>query len=276
MIDEVQPTVLPVVPALASSLARLYKALKKTESNIRLITNTGGHLSGTTIEILAKTFPESNIVPMYGLTECKRALYLAPHLVKDKPTSVGGPMPGLMATVFTMSDDGQRLEAPPGEVGELYVRGPSVMQGYHSDDVEGGARLIKGRYRDDNWLATGDLFSTDDDGLLYFRGRAKALIKQGGYCIFPGDIERIVEKKQDVIAAKVVSGEDENGDEMAVLFIQAAAEADKERKKALIEDIKAGINKTLMPKRVLFVDEWPSTPNGKIDAEALTSLARTK
>jgi acyl-CoA synthetase (AMP-forming)/AMP-acid ligase II len=198
-------TVLPVVPALATALARTLVALRRELPGVRLITNTGGHLPEATIAMLERVCPAARIVPMYGLSECKRALFLPPEERAGRPGSVGRPMPGLQAAVMRREDgrDGVLFaEVPHGDTGELFVRGPSLMQGYCSG--AGGAELIAGDYRDDNWLATGDLFMRDEDGFFYFRGRAKELIKQGGFCLYPRDIEETVSKHPDVAAALVV------------------------------------------------------------------------
>jgi acyl-CoA synthetase (AMP-forming)/AMP-acid ligase II len=267
-----EPSVLPVVPALASGLARLFETLGKTASSVRLVTNTGGHLSDATIAALESVFPQARIMPMYGLTECKRALFLDRDRFPGRAGSVGRAMPGLEAVV-AIREDGELREAPPSVVGELYVRGPSVMQGYHGPHVEGGARIEAGTHRDDNWLATGDLFATDEDGLLYFRGRSKMLIKQGGFCIHPRDVEVLAEALDDIETARVVGRQEADGDESAVLFAQVRAEMPAGDRKRLLQQLKDAIPRTLMPREVRFVQDWPATPNGKIDARALERMA---
>lgn len=270
-IEELSPTVLPVVPALASGLARMYAAVNKTASGVRLVTNTGGHLSDSTIAELERAFPSARVMPMYGLTECKRALYLDRERYPGRSACVGRAMPGL-ETIVAVQGERQLRPAQPQEVGELYVRGPSVMQGYHSDGAVGGARIEPGAYRDDNWLATGDLFSADEDGLLYFRGRSKMLIKQGGYCIYPRDIEAKAEEMDGIVTARVVARQEANGDESAVMFIQPAEGADAAARKRLLAQVKSSIPRTLLPREFRIVDEWPATPNGKIDTRALERL----
>jgi acyl-CoA synthetase (AMP-forming)/AMP-acid ligase II len=271
-IEQKLPTVLPVVPALAAGLARMFTTVNKKALCVRLVTNTGGHLSDKTIEELEQAFPNARIMPMYGLTESKRALFLDRQRYPGRNACVGRAMPGLEAMVVVHAGDAVRV-AKPDEVGELWVRGPSVMQGYHRVDASGGARLEPGAYRDDNWLGTGDLFSMDADGLAYFRGRNKVLIKQGGYCIYPRDIEAKAESLADIVAARVVARQETNGDESAVLFAQVDPAMTREQRKRLVEQVKELIPRTIMPREVRFVVEWPATPNGKIDAKQLANLA---
>lgn len=274
-VEQRMPTVLPMVPALASGLARMFTTVNKTAPSVRLVTNTGGHLSDKTIEELEQAFPHARIMPMYGLTECKRSLFLDRERYPGRSASVGRAMPGLEARVVVHDADERVRLAAPSEVGELYVRGPSVMQGYHRSDASAGARIEPGAYRDDNWLATGDLFSMDEDGLAYFRGRSKTLIKQGGYCIYPRDLEAMAEGLQEIVTARVVAREEANGDESAVLFAQVDPAMTREQRKQLLEQIKQRIPRTLMPREVRFVDDWPATSNGKIDAKQLAHLAAT-
>jgi acyl-CoA synthetase (AMP-forming)/AMP-acid ligase II len=273
LIEGHRPSILPVVPALASNIARVLNTFNQTISSLRLISNTGGHLAPATIEAMARSFPEAAIYPMYGLTESKRALYLPPHLVPSKPGSVGGPMPGLDARVVVQDSEGQLVEAEPGQIGELYLRGASVMQRYHRADSSAGARLVPGRYRDDNWLATGDLFEMDGDGCMYFRGRSKSLIKQKGYCLYPRDIEAAAEALDGVASAVVVGRSEPDGDETAVLFVVTRNEACEAQRDAVRAQLRRNLHKSLYPGIIHFLREWPPSPVGKIDLNALKTLA---
>jgi acyl-CoA synthetase (AMP-forming)/AMP-acid ligase II len=275
-IKEKQPTILPVIPALASGLATVLNTFNQTVESLRLVTNTGGHLAPSTIEAMNKSFPRADIFPMYGLTETKRALYLPPNFVKSKPGSVGGPMPGLDARVIIKTEDGDLIEALPNEIGELYLRGSSVMQGYHSNDNNAGARIIHGRYRDDIWLATGDLFERDEDGCLYFRGRTKSLIKQKGFCIYPRDVEAAVEQLPEVGSAAVVGRMESDGDESAILFVVLKDKATDEKKNELRTSILNVLHKSLQPREIHFLPEWPALPVGKIDFGRLEQMAKEK
>lgn len=274
LIQSCQPTILPVVPALASGLATVLNTFKQTVDSLQLVTNTGGHLAPATIEALRRSFPKARVMPMYGLTETKRALFLPPHLVDQKQGSVGGPMPGLDARVVVTGPDGELAEAQVGEIGELYLRGASVMQGYHRQDSQAGARIVPGNYRDDLWLATGDLFEADAEGCLYFRGRTKSLIKQKGYCVYPRDLEAEAEALPQVASAVVVGRNESDGDESAVMFALLKGEADEGTRTAVREQILERLHKSVQPRYIEFLTEWPALPVGKIDLGALQAMAR--
>ena len=274
LIKETQPTILPVVPALASGLAKVLNTFHQTVDSLRTVSNTGGHLPPATIAAMQRSFPNARIFPMYGLTETKRALYLPPELVEQKPGSVGGPMPGMDARVVVTTEDGQLVEAEAGQEGELYLRGSSVMQGYHGQDNSAGARLIHGNYRDDVWLATGDLFEMDADGCLFFRGRSKQLIKQKGFCIYPRDLEAVAELLPEVASAVVVGREEADGDESAVLFAILHGTNEQAHQDDVREQILERLHKSLQPRIIHFLTEWPALSVGKIDVGALRKMAK--
>lgn len=269
VIESMQPTVLPMVPALTSGIGRMLQIRKKRVPSVRLITNTGGHLPEASIALLQSVFPNTSVIPMYGLTECKRALYCDRSRFPDASGSVGVAMAGLDARVVIEVEGGGFREAEPDEIGELWVRGSSVMQEYRGADSGAGARLLPGRYRSDNWLATGDLFCIDAGGLHYFKGRSKSLIKQGGYCLIPRDIEELAESLALVEMAVVIGRTEDCGDERAVLYVQIRGESDLTCRNRVRDELRSVIPRTLMPREIVFVTRWPATANGKIDRRAL-------
>ncbi|MEQ5870016.1 acyl--CoA ligase [Sagittula sp. NFXS13] len=273
MIAREEPTVLPVVPALATGIARVLDITGRQVDSVRLITNTGGHMPEVSIAVLRQVFPSSTAMPMYGLTECKRAMYCDRSHHVDAAESCGVAMPGLLAAVL-VEDAGTPRAAKTGETGELYVRGSSVMQGYRGDTSTASARLITGAYRNDIWLATGDLMSRNADGLHFFRGRSKTLIKQAGYCILPRDLEQMAEALNVVCAATVVGRTEDNGDESAVMFVELSPAGAGLDARALKARLKAHLPASLMPRVVSIVDVWPATPNGKVCQKTLTAIAK--
>ena len=268
-LDSEKISVLPFVPTIASALVRVLPLLKTNLENLRAVTNTGGHLSESVIRQWKSICKKLDVYSMYGLTECKRALYLEPHLWEDKMGSVGVPIPGLDARVFLPNEQGYK-EAQANEVGELYVRGAAVMQGYFNPNAQGGSKTIPGRYRDDNWLATGDLFSRDEEGFYYFKGRSKELIKQAGYCLYPKDIENIIESCSLVHLNAVVGGQDRSGLEIAIAVIELN-ENTKANQDACEEWLKLNIDADYRPRECRFVEAICLTPNCKVDKKKLAS-----
>ena len=271
-LKKLEITILPIVPSIGTAVARTAKALKSQIPALRLITNTGGHLPQATIEMLREVFPLANVCPMYGLSESKRALIFNPAQARSRIGSVGMPMPGLAAAVFSRNTvDGVTFfeECAPGEVGELFVRGASVMQGYTSD-MGGGAEIIPGAYRDDNWLATGDLFATDEDGYFYYRGRVKEMIKQDGFCLYPREIEEVAERHPDVELAVVFGATDKWENELACIAIQRSDGANDSAAEKLFRTwLEGKLSSEYQPRLICMIESMPLSPNGKPDRAAL-------
>ncbi|WP_444905599.1 class I adenylate-forming enzyme family protein [Microbulbifer sp. SSSA008] len=268
-ISERDISVLPIVPAMGAALVKLVGLVKPDLSNLRSITNTGGHLSEYMIRAWKEYCPNLNVFSMYGLTECKRALYLEPELWEEKMGSVGKPIPGLDARVFIPHSEVSKFrEAKADEVGELYVRGTAVMQGYYNPAAQGGAEIFSGRYRDDNWLATGDLFTRDQDGFFYFKGRSKDLIKQGGFCLFPKDLENHIDMCLLVHINAVIGTKDKLENEVATCVVELH-ENTADNQKQFRTWLKANIDTDYMPRDIRFVDGIQLTANSKVDRKRL-------
>jgi len=164
----------------------------------------------------------------------------------------------LDAKVFgeIVAEDGSVVleELPRGEIGQLFVRGSSVFQRYFNPENDGGAKLYPGTYRDDNWLATGDLFMQDENGFLYFKGRAKDLIKQRGFCLYPRDLESIVYRNPMVEICAVAGVIDGNGNEIAKLFV-TLVEQDKQTQDEFKAWLNLNIDQDYMFGEIQFVDD---------------------
>lgn len=261
-------SLLPVVPAMASALAKMIQAFKKPLPHLLKMTNTGGHLAEDNIRLFHALLPKLNIYAMYGLTECKRALYLPPEDSLRKLGSVGIPMPGLEAKIFTTNKETQHFEEVAlGEIGELFIRGSSLMQGYFGLG-NGGACIVEGQYRDDNWLATGDLFCQDQDGYFYFKGRSKDLIKQAGFCLYPAELEAQIEQHENVFLCAIVPHKDKWGDEIACLNVQLI-EASSEKQQAFSAWLADQLDANYRPRQLVFIDSMALTQNAKVDKQSL-------
>ncbi len=278
LIEQREVTVLPLIPALGTSLHKYLEKFKKQVHGVRLITSTGGVFPAHTALALKQLFIGADVIKMYGLTESKRVSYLPAADLERASNSVGIPKPGLDAKVFgeMMAEDGSVIleELPRGEIGQLFVRGSSVFQRYFNPENDGGAKLYPGTYRDDNWLATGDLFMQDEEGFLYFKGRTKDLIKQRGFCLYPRDLESIVYRNPLVEICAVAGVTDNNGNEIAKLFV-ALVEKDKQTQDMFKAWLSSEIDQDYMFGEIQFIDRMPLSANGKVDVFALVKGAPT-
>jgi len=190
VIEKYSVNYLSTVPMVYDSLNNLESA---NLSSLELCVSTAAPLFPTTVNTFKQKFGKQ-IVQQYGFTE-GLVLTFQP-LEYANVISIGKPLPEVELKI--VKDDGK--EAKPGEVGELWVKSPWLMLGYK--DVNETRKAFQ-----DGWLKTGDLVTTDENGLLYFKGVKKRMIKYKGYPIFPRDLEEILKTHPLVIDAYVV-GED--------------------------------------------------------------------
>ena len=134
-----------------------------------------------------KKFEEVTGTPItegFGLTEASPVTHANPVFGKQKPGSIGVPVPGTLARIVD-TEDGERVLAH-NEIGELVIKGPQVMKGYWNRPEE-TARTIR-----DGWLYTGDIAYMDEEGYFYIVDRKKDLIIVGGYNVYPREIDEVL------------------------------------------------------------------------------------
>ncbi|HEV7772711.1 MAG TPA: AMP-binding protein [Conexibacter sp.] len=236
--------------------------------HLRFLTNTAAALVPATIDALRAAFPQTKLYSMYGLTECKRVSYLPPEQLDVRPESVGIPIPG--TEVWIEDDAGNRL--PPGEVGELVVRGAHVMQGYWNDPAATVERLRPGRWSWERVLATGDLFRQDEEGFLYFVGRRDDILKSRGEKVAPREVEAVLHAAEGVRMAAVVGAPDRLLGQAIVAYVVTDDEASLTPAQ-LRRHCQQHLEDYMVPARIELRDQLPTTPNGKVDRRALAEQA---
>jgi acyl-CoA synthetase (AMP-forming)/AMP-acid ligase II len=197
----------------------------------------------------------------YGATDATCTI-TAPLFRPSTPATVGWLMPG---TEMRLIDPETGADAEPGEPGELWVRGPQVMEGYHGLPEETAA--VKSP---DGWLRTGDLVAIRDDGQLEIRDRLKELIKVGGASVAPAEIELVLRQHPAVHDAGVVGVPDAERGEAPVAFVSLRAPAEPEELAGFAAARLAGYKR---PREIRVVDEVPRVPTGKLVRRALRELA---
>lgn len=181
---------------------------------------------------------------------------------ENRLASCGRPGPGMFVKVLGDND----VEVARGEVGELCIRGPLVMQGYHKKP-EQTAETIR-----DGWLRTGDLAVRDPDGFIRLVGRAKDMIISGGFNVYPAEVEGPILMHPLVEAAAVVGLPDDKWGEAVTAFVvpKPGATPDPDEIIALVREKKGSV---MAPKAVHFIDAIPVTSLGKPDKKALRTWA---
>jgi long-chain acyl-CoA synthetase len=243
-IESEKVTGFPVVPTILAILLQRGWQPEKLRT-LRYMTNTAAALPVNHIRNIREKLPWVKFYSMYGLTECKRALYLPPEQIDERPGSVGIAIPGTKAWL----EEEPGHQSTPSVTGELVIQGPHVMRGYW-EDPEATAAI----YRDaltaaDRILYSGDLFRMDEEGYYYFVSRKDDIIKSRGEKISPREIE------DPVLGQKIklfVVSSDPSLTEMQVKY----------RCSRTLEDF-------MVPQIVEIRESLPKTEGGKIKKSAL-------
>ncbi|MBI3073514.1 MAG: AMP-binding protein [Deltaproteobacteria bacterium] len=189
----------------------------------------------------------------YGLSEAAAGVAAQFPGMAHKVGSIGVPIPGVEVRVI----DDKGRELPRGEVGELVVRGPTVMKGYYGED-----KLTAETIRD-GWLYTGDLVTQDDEGYLFVVGRKKDLIIRGGLNVYPTEVESCLLTHAAVMDAAVVGVDDADLGERVKAFVVlrdgATATGDELRAHCAEK-----IAKYKVPEAWAFLGELPRNAVGKV------------
>ncbi len=254
-------TVVPVVPSLASMLTTLAER-DPAPTSVRLFTNTGAALPQATIDGLHNRFPGARVARMFGTTECKRISIMRPESELDRPASVGLPLPG--TEVVILDDEGR--PRPPGQTGEIVVRGPHVMAGYWRAPEITARTFRRDEHTGQVWLHTGDYGHTDDDGYLYFEGRRDDMFKHKGARVSTLEIEAAAMDIPGVRGAVVAPPAD--GGELEICVAAELAPH------IVLRELAARLEAAKVPAVCHVVDEIPLTLNGKNERRKPSELVK--
>lgn len=227
-------------------------------SSVRGISSGAAPLPIETIEALRKRFPDAVITEGYGLTEVTMGATFNPSHASGlrKVGTVG--MPVFDTEVKIVPAEGGEEPLPPGTEGEVCIRGPQVMVGYHRRPDDTAATLV------DGWLHTGDVGVLDADGYLTIVDRKKDLLLYKGYNVYPRELEEICFRHPGIANVAVVGRADPAVGELPVAFVVRADGYDD----LAAEDVMAYVNDRVVPykrlREVRFVDEIPVSAAGKV------------
>jgi len=188
----------------------------------------------------------------YGLTECAPMVSLSPYNQKTYNGTIGLPAPS--TDIKIMLEDG--TEAPIGEAGEMWVKGPQVMKGYYNRE-EATAEILK-----DGWLATGDIAFMDEQGFFKIVDRKKDMIIVSGFNVYPNEIEEVLMMHDGVVEAAAIGVPHDASGEMVKVFV--VSKDDDLDEATLIKHCRKNLTSYKVPKLVEFRDELPKTNVGKI------------
>lgn len=269
-IDECRVTGLPGVPTIFATLLQFAPFEGLDLSCLRYLSNTAAPFPPAHIQRFRQLLPQARIFSMFGLTECTRVAWLDPDKLDDKITSVGRAMPN--SETWIVDDYGQRLG--PMQVGELVVRGSSLMRGYWQRPEETAKALRPGEIEGERVLYTGDLFRMDEDGDLYFVGRKDDVFKCRGEKVSPREVENVLYELHAVAEAAVIGVPDPIVG-MAVKAFVVPRPGVTIDESTILKHCRRRMEPHLQPKIVEICESLPKTDSGKITKTVLRKSGAT-
>ncbi len=250
-IEKYKATAIVVVPVM---LSRMLDELDKTSpkpdlSSLRIVFVSGSQLGA---ELATRALKELGpvIYNLYGSTEIAFATIARPQDLSINPATVGPVVKGMKVKI--LDDNGNEL--PHGEVGRIFVGNFFPFEGYTGG---GGKQII------DGLLSSGDVGYFDENDLLYVSGRDDEMIVSGGENVFPAEVEDLVSGHPEVIEATALGVEDKEWGHRLRCFVVKAegASIDEDAIKAYVKE---NLARYKVPREVIFLDELPRNPTGKI------------
>ncbi len=196
------------------------------------------------------------LVEGYGLTESHVATHANPLKGKNPIGSIGLPLPGVEARIVDPVEGNDEL--PIGAIGELIMRGPTIMQGYWNMPNETASSLR------DGWLYTGDIARMDEEGYFYIEDRKKDLIICGGYNVYPREIEEVLSRHPAVMEVSVAGVPDPKRGENVMAWVVKRPGFESVTEAEIIEWSKGELAAYKYPRLIQFRDELPKTTVGKV------------
>ena len=252
---------------LFNSVNTLFAALLNTPgfdevdfSELRIVVG-GGMAVQPAVAHKWKSVTGTNIVQGYGLTET------SPASICNKPGAefsgaIGLPLPS--TDVIIANDEGNAL--PIGQVGEICIRGPQVMEGYWQRPAETANVMLPG-----GWLRTGDIGRMDENGYVYIEDRKKDMILVSGFNVYPNEVENVIVEMDGILEAAAIGIPDEHSTEIVKVFAVRTDPSITEQD--VLDHCRENLTGYKRPKIVEFRDELPKTNVGKILRRALRDEA---
>ena len=258
-IEEHRVTAMVVVPVMLSRILDYRDTLetKPDTSSLRIVFVSGSQLGA---ELATRAMKDLGpvVYNLYGSTEIAFATIARPQDLQKDPATVGPVVKGVRIKI--VDDDGN--EVPQGQVGRIFVGNTFPFEGYTGG---GGKQVI------DGLMSSGDVGYFDADGLLYVSGRDDEMIICGGENVFPAEIEDLLSGHPEIVEATALGVDDKEwGSRLRAFVVKAeGAEIDEDAVKAYVRD---NLARYKVPREVVFIDELPRNPTGKILKRVLRDI----
>ncbi|MBR9981425.1 MAG: AMP-binding protein, partial [Desulfatitalea sp.] len=250
-----RPISFPAVPSIWGAILSTPDAEAKQHLASIQVASSGGAALSAALHQRFEALTGRRIMEAYGLSEAGSTTHITPYPHGGPPGAIGLPVPGTDARIMDLATGQQPCAV--GEIGELTVRGPQIMQGYWNNPDLTARTLRHG------WLYTGDLARMDADGFFYLVDRKDDLIISSGFNIYPSQIEEVLKRHPAVKDVAVIGASDRIKGQtvIAAVVLHEGAAGDR---KALLAYCRENMPEYRVPKTILFRDAIPRDPAGKM------------
>jgi fatty-acyl-CoA synthase len=253
------PTIVAGAPTMLTLLLMNARVDRVDFSGVRIVFSGGSNVDAVLLERLGQRMPNATLMNLYGLTETSGAIVMTPwqRSHEDLMTTIGQPFEG--AQLRIAGPNGESL--PAGSVGELWFKGMGVVPGYIGAAAGAG-------FTSDGWLQTGDLGLADERGVITLKGRKKDMYIQGGFNVYPAEVEALISRHPKVVLAAGIGVPDPVMGEVGRYYIVAKPGSDLTEAE-LRQWCAQHLADYKVPRQVVLRESLPMTPAGKIHKAAL-------
>ena len=256
-VQHYRPTTFSAVPTMLSILLAVPRPEGLDTSSLRYVICGAAPLPLDIFERFEEAF-DLRILEGYGLTEATCVSSLNPYWGIRKVGSIGLPLRGQPMKIV----DDNMNELPPGEFGEIVVKGPNVMMGYYNNPEATTETIVNG------WVRTGDIGYTDEDGYFFIVDRKKEMIIRGGENIYPREVEEVLFTHPKIVEAAVIGRPDPIwGEEVVAVIVPQPGQT------LTLEEVQEFCKERMAsykaPRQVEFREDLPKTVTGKVAKKAL-------